>query len=122
MIWANPSEFVPQWEAKMVRPLVVAKENRLPTLRDVPTFKEKGYNVTFKMFRGMAAPSGIPAETVACYENMMKRMSDSPRWKEKYLSHYMLSPMWMGSKEFTQFVAQNEELFKGILKELGLLK
>jgi len=122
MIWANPSEFVPQWEAKMVRPVVVAKDSRLSMLPDVPTFKEKGYNVIFKMFRGMAAPSAIPPETVAYYENMMKRMAESPRWKEKYLTQYMLSPMWMGSKEFTQFVAQNEDLFRGILKELGLLK
>lgn len=122
MIWANPSEFVPQWEAKMVRPIAVAKETRLPDLPDVPTFKEKGYNVTFKMFRGIAAPPGIPAETAAFYENMMKRMSESPGWKEKYLKHYMLSPAWMGSKEFTQFVTQNEQLFKGILTELGLIK
>ena len=122
MIWANPSEFVPQWEAKMVRPIVVAKETRLSDLPDVPTFKEKGYDVTFKMFRGIAAPPGIPPETAAFYENMMKRMSESSGWKEKYLKHYMLSPAWMGSKEFTQFVTQSEQLFKDILKDLGLLK
>jgi putative tricarboxylic transport membrane protein len=122
MIWANPSEFVPQWEAKNVRPIVVAKDVRLADLPDVPTFKENGYNVTFKMFRGIAAPGGIPAETAAFYETMMKRMSDSPKWKERYLKHYMLSPAWMGSQEFTQFVIHNEELFKGILKELGLVK
>jgi putative tricarboxylic transport membrane protein len=122
MIWANPSEFVPQWEAKMVKPLVVAKETRIPMLPDVPTFKEKGYDVTFKFFRGIAAPPGIPAETVAFYENMMKHMSDSSGWKEKYLKQYMLSAGWMGSKEFTQFVAQSEQLFKDILKDLGLLK
>jgi putative tricarboxylic transport membrane protein len=122
MIWANPSEFVPQWEAKMVKPLVVAKETRLSDLPDVPTFKEKGYNVTFKMFRGIAAPPGIPPETAAFYENMMKRMSESSGWKENYLKHYMLSPGWMGSKEFAQFVTQSEQLFKDILKDLGLLK
>ena len=122
MIWANPSEFVPQWEAKMVRPIVVAKETRISLLPDVPTFKEKGYDVTFKFFRGIAAPSGIPAETVAFYENMMKKMSDSSGWKEKYLKQYMLSPGWIGSKEFTQFVTQSEQLFKAILIDLGLLK
>jgi len=122
MIWANPSEFVPQWEAKMVKPIVVAKETRISLLPDVPTFKEKGYGVTFKFFRGIAAPPGIPAETVAFYENMMKKMSDSSGWKEKYLKQYMLSPGWMGSKEFTQFVTQSEQLFKDILIDLGLLK
>ena len=122
MIWANPSEFVPQWEAKMVRPLVVAKETRITLLPDVPTFKEKGYDVTFKFFRGIAAPPGIPAEAAAFYENMMKKMSDSSGWKEKYLKQYMLSAGWMGSKDFTQFVNQSEQLFKDILKDLGLLK
>jgi len=122
MIWANPSEFVPQWEAKMVRPIAVAKETRMALLPDCPTFKEKGYNVTFKFFRGIAAPAGIPAETVAYYENMMKRMTESSGWKEKYLKQYMLSPGWMGSKEFTQFVTQSEKLFQDILKDLGLLK
>jgi putative tricarboxylic transport membrane protein len=122
MIWANPSEFVPQWEAKMVRPIALAKEARLPDLPDVPTFKEKGFNVTFKMFRGISAAPGIPPEAAAFYENMMKRVSDSSRWKEGYLKRYMLSPAWMGSKDFTKFVGESEELFKGILKELGLVK
>jgi putative tricarboxylic transport membrane protein len=122
MIWANPGEFVPQWEAKNVRPIVVAKETRLAMLPDVPTFKEKGYDVTFKMFRGIAAPPGIPAETAAYYENMMKKMSELPGWKEKYVKNYMLTASWMGNKEFTQFVTQSEQLFKGILTELGLIK
>jgi putative tricarboxylic transport membrane protein len=122
MIWANPSEFVPQWEAKMVRPIAVAKEVRLSELPDVPTFKEKGFNVTFKMFRGISAAPGIPPEAATFYEKMMNRVSDSPRWKEGYLKRYMLSPSWMGSKDFNKFVGESEELFKGILKELGLVK
>ena len=122
MIWANPSEFVPQWEAKMVRPVVVAKEMRLPGLPDVQTFKESGFDVTFKMFRGIAAPPGIPPETALYYENMMKSVSDSSMWKEKYLKQFMLSSAWMDSKEFKKFVVQSEGTFKGILVELGLVK
>ena len=61
-------------------------------------------------------------ETVAFYENMMKRMSDSSGWKEGYLKKYMLSPTWSGSKEFSQFVAKNEKIFADILKDLGLTK
>ena len=56
--WANPSEFFPQWEAKLVRPLVVARETRLSKFSDVPTFKERKLDVTFRMFRGIAAPRG----------------------------------------------------------------
>jgi putative tricarboxylic transport membrane protein len=120
--WANPSEFFPQWEAKLVRPLAVAKDARLSKFSDVPTFKEKGYDVTFKMFRGIAAPPGISPAVAAYYENLMKRMAESPAWKEKYLEQYMLSPAWMGGKDFSGFVVQSEQQFRTLLTELGLLK
>ena len=74
------------------------------------------------MFRGIAAPPGIPPETAGYYENMMKRMNETTGWKQKYLKQYMLSPMWMGSQEFAKFVAENERLFNDILRDLGLLK
>ena len=122
MIWANPSEFVPQYEAKMVRPLVVAKDSRLTLMKDVPTFKEKGYDVIFFFFRGIAAPSKISPEAVAYYENLMKRMTETTMWKEKYLKQYMLSPYYLGAKDFSQFVVKNEKVFGDILKELGILK
>jgi putative tricarboxylic transport membrane protein len=120
--WANPSEYFPQWEAKLVRPLAVAKDARLSKFPDVPTFKEKGYDVTFKMFRGIAAPPGISPPVAAYYENLMKRMAESAAWKDKYLEQYMLSPVWLGSKEFSGFVVQNEQQFRTLLIELGLLK
>ena len=122
MIWANPPEFVPQWEAKMVRPVAVAKSTRMADFPDVPTLKEIGHNVTYFFYRGIAAAQGIPAEAAAFYENMFKRMAESTAWKEKYIKKYMLSPSWMGSKEFARVVAQNEEESKEILKDLGLLK
>ncbi len=122
MIWANPPEFVPQWEAKMVRPVAVAKSTRMADFSDVPTLKEIGHNVTYFFYRGIAASQNIPAEASAFYENMFKRMAESASWKEKYLKKYMLSPSWMGSKEFAKVVAQNEEESKEILKDLGLLK
>ena len=122
MIWANPPEFVPQWEAKMVRPVAIAKLTRMSEFPEVPTLKEIGHTVTYFFYRGIAAPQGIPAEAAAFYENMFKRLAESSAWKEKYLTKYMLSPGWMGSKEFAKVVAQNEEESKEILKDLGLLK
>ena len=122
MIWANPPEFVPQWEAKMVRPVAVAKATRMTDFPDVPTLKEIGHDVTYFFYRGIMAAQDIPAETAAFYENMFKRMAESSSWKENYLKKYSLSPSWMGSKEFAKVVAQNEEESKDVLKDLGLLK
>jgi putative tricarboxylic transport membrane protein len=122
MVWVNPAEFIPQYEANMVRIIGVANEKRMPDFPDVPTFRESGYDVTFDFFRGIAAPPGIPAETVAFYEKMMKQVSDSKAWKENYLKKYMLTTRYLDSKEFTKSVAQSETVFREILKELGFVK
>jgi len=122
MIWANPGEFVPQWEAKMVRPIAIAKENRISLFPDVPTFKEKGYDVIFYIFRGVVAPSGIPDEAVAFYENMLKRVTETAAWKRNYLDKYMLSHAWIGYKEYTPFITEQEKLYREFLTEMGVLK
>ncbi len=122
MIWANPPEFVPQYEAKMVMPVAVAKATRMTDFPDVPTLKEIGHDVTYFFYRGIMAAQNIPVETAAFYENMFKKLAESSAWKDNYLKKYSLSPSWMGSKEFGKAVAQNEEESKEVLKDLGLLK
>jgi len=122
MIWANPSEYVSQYEAKLVVPLIVAQDRRIPQFKDVPTFRENGLDVIFKFYRGVVAPPGLSPEVVAYYENMMKKLNDSTAWKENYLAKYMLSPGWQNSKEFTKTITDSNEVFDEMLKGLGLIK
>ena len=122
MIWANPPEFVSQHEAKMVRPIAVAQENRIQSFKDVPSFRENGLDVVFKFYRGVVAPPGLAPEVVAFYENMLKKLNGSAAWKEKYLAKYILSPGWQGSKEFTKTIYDSEAVFEETLKGLGLIK
>jgi len=122
MIWANPPEFVSQYDAKMVLPIIVAQENRIQQFKDVPTFRENGMDVVFKFYRGVVAPSGLSPEVVAYYESMMKKLNDTKAWKENYLAKYFLSPGWQGSKEFTKTVTDSEVIFEDTLKSLGLIK
>ena len=119
MIWANPSEYAPQLDAKQVRPLAVAREQRMG---DVPTFKEQGYDAVWKVFRSVIAPGGISREAIAYYETTFKKISESPAWKEGYLKKYMLTPFWMGNQEGTKYVTEVEKTCVTILKDLGLGK
>jgi len=122
MIWANPPEFISQYDAKMVRPIIVAQENRIQQFKDVPTFRENGLDVIFKFYRGVVAPPGLPPEVVAYYESMLKSLSDTKAWKENYLAKNMLSPGWQTSQEFTKTVHDSEAMFEDALKSLGLIK
>lgn len=122
MIWANPPEFIAQYDAKGVRPIAIAQEHRINQFKDVPTFKENGMDIVFKFFRGIIAPPGLSPEAIAYYENMMKKMIASQAWKEGYLAKYMLSPAWQDSKEFTKTIKDSEAVFSETLRELGLIK
>lgn len=122
MIWANPPEFISQFEAKMVRPIAIAQDARMQQFKDVPTFKEHNLDVVFKFYRGVVAPPGLAPEVVAYYEGLMKKLNDSSAWKERYLAKYMLSPGWQGSQEFTKTIYDSEKVFTETLKSLGLIK
>ena len=122
MIWANPAEFSPQLDAKQVRPLAVAKPERASFLKDVPTFKEQGFDVTWQVVRGVIGPSGLTDENIAFYETAFKKMTESDRWKEGYLKKYQLAPGWMDHKTVAKFMADQEKVMEAILKETGLLK
>ena len=122
MCWVNPGEFIAQYEAKMVRPIIIAQENRLQQFKDVPTFRENGMDVIFKFFRGVVAPPGLPPEVVAYYESAMKKMSETKAWKENYLAKNLLRPAWQGSKDFTKTVYDSDAVFAETLKSLGLIK
>jgi putative tricarboxylic transport membrane protein len=122
MIWANPPEFISQYDAKMVVPIIVAQETRFQQFKDVPTFRENGLDVVFKFYRGVVAPPELPAEVVAYYESMMKKLNDTKAWKENYLAKYILSPAWQDSKGFTKTVHDSEAVFEDTLKSLGLIK
>jgi putative tricarboxylic transport membrane protein len=122
MIWANPPEFISQYEAKLVRPIVIAQEARMAQFKDVPTFRENNLDVIFKFYRGVVAPPGLPAEVVAYYEGLLKKLNDTQAWKEQYLAKNMLSPAWQNSKEFTKTIYESEVVFEETLKSLGLIK
>jgi putative tricarboxylic transport membrane protein len=122
MIWANPPEFISQYDAKMVRPIIVAQENRIPQFKDVPAFREQGLDVVFKFYRGVVAPPGLAPEVVAYYEGLLKKLSETKAWKETYLAKNMLSPAWQTSKEFTKTITDSDAMFEETLKGLGLIK
>lgn len=118
----NPSEAVSQYEAKMVRPLAVASQKRLPGMPEVPTFREEGYDVVFEEFqRGVAAPPGIPPEAANYYVDLMRRVTETPRWKA-FVKENMVTPAFLAGKEFGEYMQKQEDMVKRVFTPLGLIK
>ena len=104
----NLSEMYSQVEAKKMRVLAVTGEKRLPVLPDVPTLKELGYPIVFGTGRGFAMPAGVPKEAAAAMESVLKKVYESPAYKE-FASRNMYEDLYMGSAEFSQYLAKRRD-------------
>jgi len=114
----NIPELLPQVEAKKMRVLAVAGEKRMTVLPDVPTLKELGYPISVGTGRGFAMPAAVPKEAAATMEAALKRVHDSPAWKE-YAARNMLEDTWMGGAEFARYLTKLREEWLGFMAYMG---
>ena len=122
MFYPNPGEALAQLEAKKVRILAVASEKRLDAAPDIPTLRELGINAAFQQVRSIAAPKGLSTEAVRYYEDLFRKLADSPMWKEKYVKENMLTWDYKNSAETGKLWEANNEFCARVMKEMGAIK
>jgi len=124
----NPNENIGQWQAGMVRPLCVFSPSRLPegpkvadgmSWSDIPTCKEAGLPLDqYQMPRTVWVPSQVPADAVAFYADMLKKVSETPEWKE-YVTRTSQTARFMSGDELKTFIAGDEEKAKKVFEKEG---
>jgi len=73
----HPSEVMSHIKAGRLIPVGVALDERDPSLPDVPTFKEMGFDVvTVGSVKGVAAPKGTPPEVVTYLAERFKKVCE----------------------------------------------
>jgi tripartite-type tricarboxylate transporter receptor subunit TctC len=116
----HPSEILPHMKAGRLRALAVALEQRDPSIPDVPTFKESGYDVvTAGSVKGVAAPKGTPKEVIAYLEKKFKEVADDPEFK-KIMSDLGQPVMYQGAEEYKVWFKQAYDQFGSLYKTLGI--
>jgi putative tricarboxylic transport membrane protein len=116
-------ESVAQLEAGTIRALAITATERLTSdlLKDVPTVKELGYDVTYEIWRGVFGPADMSPEAKAYWEEAIKKMVESATWKAQ-LEKLNWQDAYAGSEEFTAFLAQETESYTTMLTGLGFAK
>ena len=99
-------------EAKTLRVLAVASDRRLPQAPDIPTLIEAGYPITAGTIRGFTFTAGVPKEAVTTMEAALEQVHKSPAWKE-IVKRNIYQDIFMGSAEFTKFLAVRMEEYRG---------
>jgi tripartite-type tricarboxylate transporter receptor subunit TctC len=79
----NVSEAIDFVKEGKIRTLGIMADQRWSEAKDIPTFKEQGYDVTIAAHRGMAAPKGVPADRLALLRTAIEKTMADPEFQEK---------------------------------------
>ena len=126
----NPSESVGHWRANQVKALCVFSKERLPqgpkvtepmSWGDIPTCKEQGSGIEeFRMPRTVALPPGSPPAAVDFWAGVLKKVSETPEWKE-YLDRTSQTGRYLAGAEFKKFAEEDEQRTRKMFEEEGWL-
>jgi len=119
----HPQEVAEHIKTGKMRALVVFSEKRLKSMPDVPTAKEKGYDVVLGVPKGIAAPAALPDDIVKKLHDAFKKMMDDEDFKAAAKKTGDLDYLEYMSGEDTAKVLQ--KMYKDmepLITELGLKK
>ncbi|MCX6626470.1 MAG: TonB-dependent receptor [Candidatus Solibacter sp.] len=80
------------------------------------------YDVIFdNHFRGVVAPPGLQPEVTAYYVDLMKRVTLTAKW-DKYIKETMVTPAFLGGKEFGDYLKNGEDLVRKLMVLPGVMQ
>jgi len=122
MISTGLAEVVGLLESGDVRGLAVTSKERIETspLNKVPTLKEEGIDATFVNWRGLFGPPNMPEEALNFWRNNLKKMVKTDQWNQ-IAKNNGWNKAFMEPDEFSDFLKNANEDYKGILSDIGML-
>lgn len=111
---------LPQLEAKQIKALAVASEERSPYLPEVPTFAESGFPdfVSYVPY-GVLAPKGTPEDVVEKLRAALNRIIESPA-VQKQMEAQAMEPVFDDTPEkYMEDLAATTDLWTKVAREIG---
>jgi tripartite-type tricarboxylate transporter receptor subunit TctC len=125
----NPIEAESHWRSGSLRPLCVMDKEALPykgkvtttqAWSDVPTCKSAGLPVEYLMLRGIFMPPGVTPDQVSFYNDLFKKISALPEWKE-FMEKGAFKQTMLTGDAYVDWLGKNEQLHRELMKEAGFL-
>lgn len=118
----NPLEAVGHWEAGRVRPLAFFASERVPfpRWRDIPTMKELGFPLEYQMLRGIFGPPEMPADAMAFYQEMFRRLLDVPEMAD-FMARGAYTKAFLTGPEFVRWLEAKDSAVRSLMVKGGLV-
>jgi len=120
-ITISMAETLEQVKAGKIRLLGVSSPERVPSIPNVPTWKEQGVDFVFPHWRGLIAAPGLSAEQQKFWNDTIAKMVQSPTWK-KSLATLEWDEFYQNADAHKAFLTKQDVLMRESLKDVGLIK
>lgn len=119
----HPQEAGEHLKQGKLRALVVFSEKKLKTLPDLPTAKEKGYNVVMGVTKGISGPAGLHDDVVKKLHDALKKVMDEEDFKAAAKKTGDLDYLdYMSGEDTAKFLQKMYKEMEPLINELGLKK
>ena len=117
----NPSEQEGFHKAGITIPLAAFTPDRLDLFPNAPTFRELGKDFVYFMQRSVVGAPGMSDEAVAYYQELFKKVFDSPEW-QNYRKKKSLRGDYLSGAKLMEYWMQERDIHKAMLVKMGALK
>jgi tripartite-type tricarboxylate transporter receptor subunit TctC len=116
-VMLNASGSLPPFiESGKIRALATIGPARYPTLPDVPSFSELGYDLDFRGWVGVFAPAGTPGEVVSRLNAEINRIIGDPKFIERFLVPASIEHRGGTPEQFASFLKSDRETAGRLVK------
>ena len=117
----NYAEGEAQFGTGDLRPIAILSEQRIDSLPDVPTAKERGIDAIASTVRGFAVIGGVPEDRLAVLEAGLVKAMGHAVYQGYLQNGGMPANSVIGAEEWNRVIRRTYEESKTALQELGML-
>ena len=114
--------FIKHHKKGKLRIIAVSSPHRLGgAIKDVPTWKEQGFDVVVPNLRALLGPAGMSKAQTDYWDKVVETTIKTKEFKKSLVKRQMRAT-FMKHAEFEPYMRQHEKQIKKVLKVLGILK
>lgn len=115
------SEAIPHVQRGDLRILLTCTEKRIQEYPDVPTAKEKGFDVNFEIWNTVFAPKGTPLAILKKFEHLLKEVAEDKDFVSS-MTKLGSEPGFVSAKDFAENWRKERAWIGDIVRRIGLSK
>jgi tripartite-type tricarboxylate transporter receptor subunit TctC len=110
----------PHIHAGKMRALGIARGDRLKTMPDVPTFKERGLDIELTAWASIAMPAGTPAEAVNRMSAALQEAAKDPAVTKYFEENDFGNLGHLGPEQLKAFYISESDKFKKVVEKANV--